>query len=64
MRALSVLQGKTKVHFVANTAEEGIKRLLEAASASTPGPVQLMQDVQALYSAVGWAGGVEQSAQR
>ena len=64
MRALSVLQGKTKVHFVANTAEEGIKRLLEAASASTPGPVQLMQDLQALYRAVGWAGGVEQSAQR
>jgi hypothetical protein len=57
MRAISVLQGKAKVHLVANTVEEGIRRMLEAGGPTTPGPVQLTQDVQARYRALGWTSG-------
>jgi hypothetical protein len=53
MRALAVLQGKSKVHFIENTLEDGVSRLLEAAGPKTPGAAELMQDVEALYEALG-----------
>ena len=56
MRALSVLQGKSKVHFVTNTIETGVSLLREAAGPTTPGAEQLMQDVRALYQVLGWEG--------
>jgi hypothetical protein len=53
MRALAVLQGKTGVHFVTETIDEGIRRVLEAASPSTPSKEELMADVAQLYHALG-----------
>jgi hypothetical protein len=55
MRALAVLQGKSKVHFVANTLEDGVSCLLESAGPKTPEAAQLIQDVEALYQALGWS---------
>jgi hypothetical protein len=53
MRALAVLQGKTGVHFVTETIDEGIRCVLEAASPSTPSKEALMADVAELYRALG-----------
>ena len=53
IRAISVLQGKSKVHQIVDSAEQGIKRMLEAAGPNTPGPVQLMLDLKAAYQALG-----------
>jgi hypothetical protein len=52
MRALAVLQGKSKVHFIENTLEDGVARVREAAGPRTPGAAELMRDVQALYQAL------------
>jgi hypothetical protein len=54
MRALAVLQGKSKVHFVSDTVEDGVSLLREAAGPKTPAAAQLMEDVEALYRALGW----------
>jgi hypothetical protein len=65
IRALNVLQGKSNVHLVANTLETGIARMLEAGGPNTPGPVQITQDVHALYRALGYESGtVEQPSAR
>src|SRR5687768_13251249 len=53
MRALAVLQGKSKVHFVSDTLEDGVALLREAAGPKTPVATQLLQDVEALYQALG-----------
>jgi hypothetical protein len=53
MRALAALQGKSGVHFVSNTIEEGLRRIREAAGAETPSVEQLRADLRALHEALG-----------
>jgi hypothetical protein len=52
MRALGVVQGKSRVQKVANTIEQGIRSLLEAASPLTPTPAEIEADLRAMYEAL------------
>ena len=53
MRALAVVSGQAKSHFVADTEAEGIDLLLKAASPSTPSRRDLVAGLDELYRALG-----------
>ncbi|MFO0616600.1 MAG: hypothetical protein U0414_28665 [Polyangiaceae bacterium] len=53
MRALAIIQGKAGVHFVCDTIDEGIRRLLESASDDTPSRAELGAMLGALHKALG-----------
>jgi hypothetical protein len=53
MRALNLALGHSKQRIVASTVDEGVTRLLEAASPKTPSRRQLKLDLDALYVALG-----------
>lgn len=53
MRAIALLQGQARVHFVEDSMEHGVGRLLEAASSATPPAHVIEEDLQAMYEALG-----------
>lgn len=53
MRGLNVILGHTGTRFVEDSLDEGLARLLEAKSAWTPLPSQIIADIRALYLALG-----------
>jgi hypothetical protein len=53
MRALAAIQGKSGVHLISNTIDDGLQKVREAASDRTPTLVQLTADVRALHTALG-----------
>ncbi len=52
MRAMFVVQGQSGMQIVESSIAVGIRRVLEAASHSTPGRPQIEEDVTALYRAL------------
>ena len=55
MRAIAILQGSSRVHFVCETVQEGIRCALEAAGPETPPLAQVVADLRALHDALGVA---------
>jgi hypothetical protein len=53
MRALSILQGQSRVQFVTSTVDDGLTRLLDAAGPRTPPRSQLVVDLHAVHRALG-----------
>ncbi len=53
MRALSALQGKAGVHFVGDSIDAGVLRVLEVAEKDTPSRAEMMSDLAALHAALG-----------
>jgi hypothetical protein len=62
MRALNLALGHSKHRIVASTLEEGVSRLLEAASPRTPSRQQLKLDIDSLYAALGVIAVVDRGA--
>jgi hypothetical protein len=53
MRAMSILQGQSSVQFVCETVDEGVRRVLEAATPLTPPRSQVVGDIRAICAALG-----------
>jgi hypothetical protein len=53
MRAMSIFQGQSKVHFVCETIREGVQKTLEAAGPKTPARAQVLEDLGAIHRALG-----------
>jgi hypothetical protein len=55
MRGMAIVQGNLRVQVVADTIDEGIRSLLEAAGPRTPTRAQMENDLRAMYEALGVA---------
>jgi hypothetical protein len=53
MRALAILQGNRRTHFISETIVEGISKAMEAATPDTPTRAKILEDLEALHSALG-----------
>jgi hypothetical protein len=53
MRAMSILQGQSQVQFICETIDEGVRRILEAATQRTPPRSQILDDVRAVCRELG-----------
>jgi len=53
MRGLNVMLGHSRARFIVDTVNEGLERLLEAASERTPSAPLILSDIGAIYRALG-----------
>ena len=53
MRALALIQGQAQSFCIANTIDEGLRRLREVATAETPSRETIVADLRRLYEALG-----------
>jgi hypothetical protein len=53
MRGMAIIQGNLRVQVVADSLDEGIQALLDAAGPRTPTRAQIEDDLRAMYKALG-----------
>jgi hypothetical protein len=53
MRGLAVIHGNVRTHFVANSVDEGLVRVIQASRPATPSGERIREDLRALYAALG-----------